>query len=112
MRLVLTFSNLIQTGWSSLELVSEATCAGRIASLFNGKRPDAPVHLRPIHGAPSSFSGGVSNGRRESHEAGGAAAGLEKHLFVLDRLPQAIDKDLATPGPSAAVADPEVVRLE
>ena len=111
MRLVLTFSNLIQTGWSSLELVSEATCAGRIASLFNGKRPDAPVHLRPIHGAPSSFSGGVLNGRREGHEAG-AAAGLEKHLFVLDRLPQAIDKDLATPGPSAADADPEVMRLE
>ena len=111
MRLVLTFSDLIQTGWSSPELVSEATSAGRIASLFNGKRPDAPVHLRPIHGAPSSFSGGVSNGRREGHEAG-AAAGLEKHLFVLYRLPQAIDKDLATPGHSAAVADPEVVRLE
>ena len=47
-----------------------------------------------------------------SFRIGNAVIGLEIHLLVLDRLPQARDKDVVPTGPVAVHADPDVVSLE
>ena len=47
-----------------------------------------------------------------SFRIGNAVIGLEIHLLVLDRLPQALDEDVVPPGPLAVHADPDVVCLE